>query len=216
MLRMRHRMLSTTHLNWLYCKENPVVKLFATGIIDQIGAFFSHGRGLSLSMRLGQRWGSFGELSRKAHFKGRVARRRCDLNRSAMLFDDLTGNVQPQARPFAARFGRETHVENLWLNRRRDSAARIGNADAEKRIGQKRVNADVAAPVHCLNRVLQQVNPEMAQIAGITINLGQRGKGFDHADIPFEAIRQQRQRKPSNSREYRQTQAFPATDRRKI
>src|SRR5581483_5790947 len=107
-------------------------------------------------------------------FEAGVSRTRFNGEASVMFEnDDVVGDMQTQARAESDGLGRKERVKNARLNIGRNARTRIANLNTHVvgfAVGAER---KFAFAFHRVNRIVNDIRPDLIQIAGVRFNLGE-------------------------------------------
>src|SRR5262249_52607124 len=119
------------------------------------------------------------------HDELRLAGPRLDAQVALVLFDDdPPGEIEPQAGAFTERFGGEERCEDAVDDLVRDAGAVVANLYADHVLGfTLGAQRQRAAAVHGLDRVVDDIGPDLIEIAWVAEQFGQRRVDvLDHLD----------------------------------
>lgn len=106
------------------------------------------------------------------HAEGGLSGFRTEGEATAMLVDDdRIAGMETQLRTASRRFGREERVEDAILNVRRDSWTGILDFNSDPSILGRAADFQAAASVHCGNGIVDQIGPDLIQLAPERLNL---------------------------------------------
>ena len=106
--------------------------------------------------------------------KRRLPWHRSDANLAAMFLNDVVCDVQAQAGADAGRFRRKERVENARLNFRWNARTIVRDFDDDAFfILTKCFDFDFARAVHRVNRVVENVRPDLVQFTAVRFDARQ-------------------------------------------
>jgi hypothetical protein len=95
-----------------------------------------------------------------------------------LLHDDVVGDVQTQARAMTRRFGGKEGVKDFRLNGLRDAGAVVLDLDHDPLSFGARADHDLALALDRINRIVNDVRPNLIEFAAIGHDLRQRRPVF--------------------------------------
>src|SRR5262245_40922464 len=106
-----------------------------------------------------------------------------------MLLDNPVDGVQPQSGTLALRLGGKERLEDAPLNFWRNAGAVISDFDQDVIGLGRRANPQVALAVHRVNRVDDQVGPDLIERAAVSGNARQVvGVLADHGNAALQLM----------------------------
>ncbi len=85
-----------------------------------------------------------------------------------MPINDFTDNIQSQPAPFSSDFGSEKRLKNTVFVCLGYAASGIGKLDDNIAAQLKNRNSQFSLTIHCLNRVMNEIRPDLIQLIRIT------------------------------------------------
>src|SRR5215472_12230897 len=102
---------------------------------------------------------------RQAHLERRSSGLGFDSHLATMLLDDAINRIQPESRPVSDRLGGEKRLENAVSDLRRYSGAIVPNLNQNAVKLGCGPHQHLAASVHSVYRVIDEIGPNLVQLA---------------------------------------------------